>query len=187
MEFMTELMEKMMVDLAKKEDIHQLKVEIDTEIKKTKDKVGALTTSVGAAHKNIDTVDDMITSLEKKVKSMEETATTAPPPQMTISLGRMSTGGRRSSTASTPQIDDTWFPIIVHSRGWAPYGSNESSNISHTEAEQLHAQILDRVANDVRPRTKFLSPFMKNHSVSAEILATNYNDTKRICDLINLE
>lgn len=68
-----------------------------------------------------------------------------------------------------------------------PYGSNESSNIMRTEAEQLRAQILDRVSMDIRPCVKFLSPFMKNHSVSAEILAANHNDANRICDLANLE
>lgn len=68
MEFMMEVMGKMKLDLAKKDDNQQLKVDIAMELKNTNDKVGALTTSVDASHKNIDTVDDRTSFLEKKVK-----------------------------------------------------------------------------------------------------------------------
>lgn len=187
MEFMTQLMDQMKLDLAKKDDIQQLKTDLATELKKTNDQVGALANSVDAARKKIDTVDDRMSTLEKRVKSMEEAAA-CPPPQHTgrPSTTRTSTGSR-TSASSSPQTCDDWVPRVLHWRGWAPYGSNDSSKISRTEAEQVHAQILDRVPEDLRPGIKLLSPFVKNHSVSAEILAASYNDTKRICDLVNLE
>lgn len=144
-----------------------------------------MTTSVDAAHKKTDTVNDRISNLGKKVKDMEEAGASATAAR---SMPGTSTTSRRSSTGSSPQQQgDEWIPRVKHWRGWAPYGSNDSSNISRTEAEQSHSQILDRVPTDIRPRIKFLSPFMKSHSVSAEIMAANQNDTKRICDLVNLE
>lgn len=39
----------------------------------------------------------------------------------------------------------------------------------------------------MKARVKFLSTFMKNHSVSADILAARHSDAKMVCDLANLE
>lgn len=178
------------MDLAKKGDIQQLKGDIASEPKKTHDKVGALTSSVDAAHKKNDTVDNRINNLEKKVKELE-TNERAPPPWMGPT-GALRGNGRFSTTSRTPatssrHVDEEWRARIIHWRRWAPFGSGEGNNINRAEAEQVQAQILDRGPELYKPRVKFRRPYMKNHSVSAEILAAGPSDAKLISDLINLE
>lgn len=132
--------------------------------------VGALTTSVDAAHKNIDTVDDRFGNLEHRpnASTMDRTVS-------------------KTSGTSSQHIDEEWRAIIIHCRGQAPFGRAETNMISRVEAEHVQAQILDRVPEVYKPRVKFLSHYMKNHSVSAEILAAGVNGAKLISDLINLE
>lgn len=51
----------------------------------------------------------------------------------------------------------------------------------------INRAVVDRVPEPYKPRVKFLSPYMKDHSVSAEILASGANDAKLISDRNNLE
>lgn len=85
------------------------------------------------------------------------------------------------------RTEDDWRPRIAHWRRWAPYGSSDADNITKTEAENVHDKLRDRIPEDMHERVKFLTPFVKNECVSAEVLAVGPDDANMLCDLTNTE
>lgn len=131
----------MKIDLAKKDDIQQLKTDIVAEIKHTNEKVGALTSSFDAAHKNMDTDDDRITNLEKNVQETEHAEPAPPqwtgPSSSRRAPGRTSTSSRTGASSTQHATDEERRARIIQWRGSAPYGSGDSSNINSADAEQV--------------------------------------------------
>lgn len=75
-------------------------------------------------------------------------------------------------------MEDDWRPRISHWRRWEPCGSGETASISKTEAEQFHNDIIHCIPDDWQGRIEFLTSFVENHSVSAEVLTADPNDAK---------
>lgn len=77
-------------------------------------------------------------------------------------------------------------PRAVHIRGWAPYGAPESSKLMRSEADALQREIEKHFDQWLAQKTNWLSPLMKNHTVSLEVLDCGGGEAKRAADRINL-
>lgn len=128
------LKDRTTIDLAKKEDDQ----DIEQDIHKTNSRVAEMATSMGAAHQNIDHIDNRIAILEKRASEMEHQPAGSTT-RWTSSPTRMS--NRTSTGSTTTAAEDEWRLRIIHWRGWAPYGAGASSKLTKAEAENLQRDI----------------------------------------------
>lgn len=183
-----QLMQGMTMDPAQKDDAQHIKNDIKQD---TNEKMATAINSVDTTHKNIDQVDGGVTSLDKCQDDggrshifhiHKRGRDSAPKHRQNFNFFL-----RISTSSATHLTNEEWRPRMAHCRGWAPFGSNDSSKITKAEVENIQSQILDRVPDDMKDRAEFFSTCIKNHSVSADILAAARKYAKMICDLVNLE
>lgn len=101
--------------------------------------------------------------------------------------GRSSMGSDFASSHAEAQGCRTWTPTIIHWRGWSPYGNDAARRLTRSEAEDSQRQIGDQLPQQLWKRLRWLRPLVRDHSVSAEVLAPAAWEAKDIADRSNLE
>lgn len=97
---------------------------------------------------------------------------------------RTNTGSTRSNTTESADQQQSWKPRLIHIRGWAPFGSPASSQISRAEAAAFQSDILAALDPEERATSKFLAPSMHIHMISTEVRPATYDAVKDAADSI---
>lgn len=183
MEKMAALMENMMKNAAKKDDIAAM----SGRVKEVEGTVKGLGVKVETIENNMINLRAEIGALQNR----EPTATTRAGPR--TSSGRLSAAASSTSCswAAPPSCSTSraigWNPRLIHCKGWSPYGAGESTRIGRAQALQVQEALWQRIPQEVRDRLRWLAPFLSSHRLSAEVLMCSQYDCRYYSDMISLQ
>lgn len=151
------MMQRLMKPLAKKSDLEGIRCE-NMEVKESVKGIGV----------RQDKVENDLKSLREEFAQLKREVREDVPRQ-----GRRSTG--RASDASIAfrkaHGHRTWQPRLLHWRGWSPYGAGPGTKLTRSEAENLQQTLQALLPPHMASCIKLLTPFVKKHAVSAEVLS----------------
>lgn len=160
-------------------DVKKYNDEITGRIEAVQTIVTELGGAVGKLDSKVCDVDCRVNAFEENVATVEECLRTAERGERV--------GGPDVPGGAAPGGPCQGMPRIVHIRGWNPYGSPAESKLTKEQARQLQAQIAAAMSAEWCDRTLWLTPFVQNHCISAELLmADNPQEVKKLADNINL-
>lgn len=138
--------------------------------------IGAKVESVTAEVKNaIKRVEDLDGKVEKHGKQIDE---------IKEDIERLKQAPR--ATASAPSAHSAfpagWVLRLVHTRGWAPFGTPMGDKIGKSAALDLQHKLPARLLAEVAQRIRWPQPFMTNHNVMLECLDPGERAAKQVAD-----
>lgn len=133
--YIQKLMQRMTMDLAKKDDLNV----ITKDITATNDKVTELATNIKETNGKLTDINLRMTALERKVAGLENKDGATTLTMITSGASRTLGTRRKSSASASANIGDDeneWRARMLHFHGWAPYGSGDTANLKR-EAEAV--------------------------------------------------
>lgn len=91
-----------------------------------------------------------------------------------------------TSTSTAASRATGWTPRLIHFKGWSPFGAGDRSKISRAEALRVQEAISSKMPDEARQRTRWLTPFLSNHRISAEIWMCKDTDCKCYSDMVSM-
>lgn len=176
-------MARLMVPLAKESDVAKMEQSIGKHI--------------AGVSERVDTVKDRADKLETDMRNMRIELE-----EMRREMGRdrrdiPASGSRRRSSVGAensawpPQTQDhhassTWVRRVVHFRGWAPWGCDPGQKLDRAAAVELQKRLFRMLPMQWQPRVRWLTPFMRKHTTSCEVLMATEGNAKQVSDAANM-